>query len=124
MTDGREMCIRPAEIGDVGTILRFITDLAIYEKAEHEVVADEAQLARTLFGSPSHAEALIAEFGDHPVGFALYFFSYSTWQGLPGLYLEDLYVMPEHRKRGAGKALFRTLARIAVGKRGTSPVSR
>ena len=114
MADGSEITIRPATLDDVGTILGFITELAIYEQAEHEVVADEALLSRTLFGEKPHAEALIAEFGAAPVGFALYFFSYSTWQGLPGLYLEDLYVKPDHRKRGAGKALFKTLARIAV----------
>lgn len=106
--------IRPATDDDVGTILGFITDLAIYEKAEHEVVADEKMLARTLFGEHPYAEALIAEHKSEPVGFALYFFSYSTWLGRPGLYLEDLYVMPEHRKNGAGKALFTALARIAV----------
>ena len=106
--------IRPATTDDVGTILGFITDLAIYEKAEHEVVADEELLTRTLFGEQRYAEALIAEYSAMPVGFALYFFSYSTWLGKPGLYLEDLYVMPEHRKRGAGKALFKSLARIAV----------
>lgn len=109
-----EVSIRPAVESDVATILRFVTDLAIYEKAEHEVVADEESLTRTLFGEPRYAEALIAESGLVPLGFALYFFSYSTWLGRPGLYLEDLYVMPAHRKRGAGKALFRSLARIAV----------
>lgn len=106
--------IRPATADDVGTILGFITDLAIYEKAEHEVVADEEMLTRTLFGEQRYAEALIAEYSATPIGFALYFFSYSTWLGKPGLYLEDLYVMPEHRKRGAGKALFQSLARIAL----------
>jgi len=106
--------IRPAAVDDVGTILRFITDLAIYEKAEHEVIADHEMLTRTLFGEQRYSEALIAEYGAEPVGFALYFYSYSTWLGKPGLYLEDLYVMPEHRKRGAGKALFKALARIAV----------
>ena len=114
MNGNQNVAIRPATAEDVGTILRFITDLAIYENAEHEVVADEAQLTRTLFGEPRHAEALIAEFDAEAVGFALYFFSYSTWQGRPGLYLEDLYVMPEHRQRGAGKALFKSLARMAV----------
>jgi GNAT superfamily N-acetyltransferase len=98
----------------VPIILELITDLAKYERAEHEVVADEASLARTLFGETRYAEALIAECGAVPAGFALYFFSYSTWLGKPGLYLEDLYVRPEHRKNGAGRALFRSLARIAV----------
>ncbi len=106
--------IRPATAEDVPTILGFITDLAIYERAEHEVVADETLLIRTLFGDHPYAEALIAEYRSEPIGFALYFFSYSTWLGRPGLYLEDLYVMPKHRKRGAGKALFGSLARIAV----------
>ena len=114
LTNIDTVTIRPAVADDTATILRFITDLAIYEKAEHEVVADEESLTRTLFGEPRYAEALIAEYGSEPVGFALYFFSYSTWLGRPGLYLEDLYVMPEHRKNGAGKALFASLARIAV----------
>jgi len=106
--------IRPATIEDVATILRFVKDLARYEKAEHEVIADEAMLTRTLFNDPSYAEALIAECDAIPVGFAVYFFTYSTWLGQPGLYLEDLYVMPQYRNCGAGKALFKGLARIAV----------
>lgn len=106
--------IRPATTADIGIMLGFITELAIYEKAEHEVIANEELLQRTLFGEHRYAEALIAEYGAEPVGFALYFFSYSTWLAKPGLYLEDLYVSPEHRKRGAGKALFKSLARIAV----------
>lgn len=106
--------IRPATTADIGIMLGFITELAIYEKAEHEIIANEELLQRTLFGEHRYAEALIAEYGAEPVGFALYFFSYSTWLAKPGLYLEDLYVSPEHRKRGAGKALFKSLARIAV----------
>jgi GNAT superfamily N-acetyltransferase len=105
---------RPATPDDIQTILRFVKDLARYEKAEHEVVATEETLARTLFGEPRYAEALIAEYRSEPVGFAVYFYSYSTWLSQPGLYLEDLYVMPQYRSYGAGKALLNTLARIAL----------
>jgi GNAT superfamily N-acetyltransferase len=105
---------RPATLDDIQTILRFVKDLARYEKAEHEVVATEETLARTLFEEPRHAEALIAEYRSEPVGFAVYFYSYSTWLSQPGLYLEDLYVMPRYRSYGAGKALLNSLARIAL----------
>ena len=105
---------RPATLDDIQTILRFVKDLARYEKAEHEVVATEETLARTLFEEPRYAEALIAEYRSEPVGFAVYFHSYSTWLSQPGLYLEDLYVMPRYRSYGAGKALLNTLARIAL----------
>ncbi|MAE64361.1 MAG: GNAT family N-acetyltransferase [Phycisphaeraceae bacterium] len=108
------LLIRPATADDVPLILRFITDLAIYEKAEHEVVATEDDLRRTLFGGDSTAHALIGLDGGIPVGFAVYFFNYSTWLGRNGLFLEDLYVSPEHRGRGAGKTMLRHLARIAV----------
>ena len=105
---------RPATLDDIQTILRFVKDLARYEKAEHEVVATEETLARALFEEPRYAEALIAEYRSEPVGFAVYFHSYSTWLSEPGLYLEDLYVMPRYRSYGAGKALLNTLARIAL----------
>ena len=91
------LLIRPATSDDVPLILRFITDLAIYEKAEHEVVATEDDLRRTLFDGDSTAHALIGLDGAIPVGFAVYFFSYSTWLGRNGLFLEDLYISREHR---------------------------
>ena len=106
--------IRPATIEDTEQILRFIRDLAIYEKAEHEVLTTAQHLERTLFCTQPAVHGLMCMAGDQPLGFAVYFFNYSTWQGQHGLYLEDLYVSPDHRGLGAGKALLRYLARIAV----------
>ena len=106
--------IRDASADDAELILHFIRELAIYEKAEHEVVADANDLRRTLFGPDSTTLAVICLLDGAPVGFAVYFFNYSTWLGRNGLYHEDLYVSPEHRGAGAGKALLRHLARIAV----------
>nr|WP_168736259.1 GNAT family N-acetyltransferase [Burkholderia sp. Tr-862] len=106
--------IRCATVTDVPQILRFITELAIYEKAEHEVVATPASLERSLFGEGLPARALICEVDGEPAGFAVYFFSYSTWLGRQGLYLEDLYVSPRFRGAGAGLRLLKALARIAV----------
>ncbi len=105
--------IRQATIDDVPTILAFIRDLAEYERLAHEVVADEAQLRATLFGDRPAAEVLIAE-DPEPVGFALFFTSYSTFLGKPGLYLEDLFVRPAVRGRGIGLALMAACAQIAV----------
>jgi GNAT superfamily N-acetyltransferase len=105
--------IRPAEERDTALILRFIRELAAYERAEHEVVATEAHIRATLFGE-GPARALVCSVGGVEAGFAVYFFNYSTWQGRKGLYLEDLYVTPAHRQVGAGKALLQHLARIAV----------
>lgn len=95
-------------------ILRFIIELAIYEKAEHEVVATPALLERSLFGDVSPARALICEVDGEPSGFAVYFFSYSTWLGRQGLYREDRYVSPRFRGAGAGLRLLKALARVAV----------
>jgi GNAT superfamily N-acetyltransferase len=106
--------IRPARIGDVALILRFIKELAAYENAEQEVVATEASLRASLFGERRHAHALICCVAGVEAGFAVYFFNYSTWQARHGLYLEDLYVSPAYRKAGAGKAMLQHLARIAV----------
>ncbi|TLX53614.1 GNAT family N-acetyltransferase [Stutzerimonas nosocomialis] len=108
--------IRPAGPDDCGLILELITDLARYEKAEHEVLASADDIHRSLFGDEPAANALICEIDGAAVGFAVYFVSYSTWLGKPGLYLEDLYVKPEHRGSGAGKALLRELAALAVAK--------
>ena len=106
--------IRPAEAGDAASILRFIRELARYEKAEHEVVANEALLRASLLDPAAPARALLCSVDGVQAGFAVYFFNYSTWQGRRGLYLEDLYVAPAHRQLGAGKALLQHLARIAV----------
>lgn len=106
--------IREARIGDAALILRFITELAIYERAADEVVATQAELERTLFGAGATPRAVICEIDGQAAGFAVYFFNYSTWQGRNGLYLEDLYVSPAQRGCGAGKALLKHLARLAV----------
>lgn len=108
--------IENATVEDSALILRFITELARYEKAEHEVVATEATIVSSLFGPSTTTHAVICKIDDQPVGFAVYFFNYSTWLGKNGLYLEDLYVSPEHRGAGAGKALLKHLAKIAISK--------
>lgn len=108
------VAIRAATPADVPTILHFIRSLARYEKLEGEVVADEPALLATLFGPRPAAEVLIAELAGAPVGFALFFISYSTFLARPGLYLEDLFVEPEARGRGAGLALMSALARITL----------
>ena len=105
--------IRSATAVDVPLILAFIRDLATYEKLLHEVVATEDTLRRTLFGDPPAAHVVIAEVDGRPAGFALYFFNYSTFLSKPGLYLEDLFVKPEFRGHGTGKALLLHLAKIA-----------
>jgi GNAT superfamily N-acetyltransferase len=107
------IAIRPAEANDAALILRFITELAVYERAEDQVVATEADIRQSIFEAGA-ARALVCSVGGVPAGFAVYFFNYSTWQGRKGLYLEDLYVTPDYRKAGAGKALLQHLARIAV----------
>lgn len=109
-----EIRIRPAIADDTAVILGFIRGLARYEKLEHEVEATEALLHRHAFGDEPLIHVLIAEHGSSPAGFALYFFNFSTFVGRPGLYLEDLFVEPEHRGRGIGKLLLVELARIAV----------
>lgn len=106
--------IRPATRADAALILRFITELAIYERAEHEVKTDAAGIEASLFAADATARALICERDGVPIGYAVYFFNYSTWLGRNGLYLEDLYVTPDARGTGAGKALLKYLARVAV----------
>lgn len=108
--------IRSANTEDCALILGFITDLAIYEEAEDAVIATESDIRSTLFSEDSTTRALICEIDNQPVGFAVYFFNYSTWLGKHGLYLEDLYVSPEQRGLGAGIALLKHLAKIAVSK--------
>jgi GNAT superfamily N-acetyltransferase len=105
--------IRPARVEDVPIILQLIRDLATYERAPDEVVATEEQLIDVLFDERPGAEVLLAFEGESPVGFALYFYNFSTWLGRPGLYLEDLFVKPEKRGKGYGRALLVELARIA-----------
>lgn len=106
--------LRAAAPADVPTILRFVRELAEYEREPDAVKASEADLRRVLFGERPYAEAIIAEEGATPLGFAIFFHSFSTWEGKPGVYLEDLYVTPEARGKGVGKALLERLAAIAV----------
>ena len=108
------LLIRPAVAADVPLILEFIRRLAEYERLAHEVAATEAGLRQWLFGDRPYAEVVIAEYDRQPVGFALFFHNFSTFLGRPGIYLEDLFVAPEHRGRGVGRALLRHLARLAV----------
>ena len=110
------LVIRDAEAADAALILHFVRELAIYEKAEHEVLATEESIRNTLFTEDSRVNALICEWQGEPIGFAVFFYNYSTWLGKLGLFLEDLYVSPEHRGVGAGKALLRHLAKMAIEK--------
>lgn len=108
------IAIRPATPNDVPTILRFIRELAAYEREPDAVEATEPMLQAALFGAEPAAEALIAEREAESIGFALFFHTFSTWTGRRGLWLEDLYVTPEARGAGAGAALLRQLAAIAI----------
>ncbi|TCS34787.1 GNAT family N-acetyltransferase [Reinekea marinisedimentorum] len=108
------LVIRDAQIKDSSDILRFIKELARYEKAEHEVTATVEMIEDSIFGTASTVKAVICERDGKSVGFAVYFFNYSTWQGKNGLYLEDLFVTEAERGTGAGRLLLRHLARIAV----------
>jgi len=106
--------IRPAVETEIPLILAFIRELAEYERLAHAVTASEADLRHSLFGPERYAHALFACDGDTAVGFAIYFFNYSTFLGRPGLYLEDLFVRPQARGRGVGRTLLVHLARLAV----------
>jgi GNAT superfamily N-acetyltransferase len=106
--------IRFAEKDDAGLILRFINGLAEYEKLSHEVTATEDLLRETLFGPRQVAEVIIGEYRGDAVAFALFFHNYSTFLGRPGIYLEDLFVKPEMRGHGFGKALLAYLAKLAT----------
>jgi GNAT superfamily N-acetyltransferase len=106
--------IREARPEDAGIILGFIRELAIYEKEPDAVVATEQDIVARLFNPETTTRALIGESGGEAVGFAVYFLSFSTWLGRDGLFLEDLYVSPDHRGSGFGKALLKHLAGIAV----------
>lgn len=108
--------IRPATPADVSTILTFIRALAAYEREPGAVIASEDDLLRDGFGDHPYYACLIAEDDGAPAGFAFYFFDYSTWLGRPGLYLKDIFVHPQFRGRGIGKALLQRVAAIAIEK--------
>ena len=111
--ESHKFTIRSAAVADVPVILQLIRDLAAYERAPNEVTATEEQLADVLFGKKTAAEVLLAFEDETPVGFAVFFHNFSTWLGRPGLYLEDLFVKPEMRGKGYGRALLVDLAKIA-----------
>lgn len=106
--------IRPATAADTAIIARLIRDLADYERLSHAVVLDEGRLREHLFGQRPFAEVLLAEEAGQVVGFALFFHTYSTFGAKPSLYLEDLFVRPEHRGKGHGKQLLAALAKLAL----------
>jgi len=106
--------IKFAKVEDIPIILSFIKKLADYEKLSHEVVAKEESLRKSLFSSNSNAEVILGFFEDKPVAFALFFHNYSTFLAKKGLYLEDLFVLPEYRRNGFGKQMLKYLANIAL----------
>jgi len=108
-----ELEIRTATIDDVPLVLNFIKALAEYEKLSHEVAASEELLKETLFGKQKVAEVILGYYEGTPVGFAIFFHNFSTFVGKPGIYLEDLFVKPEYRGKGFGKALLKHVAKIA-----------
>ena len=110
---GNRLSIVPATRNDLSLILALIKELAEYEQLAHEVVATEEVLSETLFGERPYAEVVLAYYDGEPVGYALYFHSYSTFLGRPGLYLEDLFVRPAVRGKGIGKALLAFVAHVA-----------
>lgn len=108
--------IRQAELTDAPLILEFVVELAKFVNAESEVSATVADIEATVFNDEYNTNAIICELDGKPIGFAVYFFNYSTWQGKHGLYLEDLYISPEHRGIGAGIGMLKHLANIALSK--------
>lgn len=109
-----ELVIRAAQSSDAQCILDFITELAVYERAEHEVEATLDDIRARLFDAHATVHALIAEEAGEPVGYAVYFLSFSTWLGRHGIFLEDLYITPAARGCGHGRAMLRHLARHAA----------
>jgi GNAT superfamily N-acetyltransferase len=106
--------IRPAHAGEAGLVLGFVRELAQYERLEHTVDATEEMIGAALFGDHPRAFCDIAEWDGAPAGFALWFLNYSSFRGRHGIYLEDLFVRPSHRRKGIGRALFTQLARRCV----------
>jgi GNAT superfamily N-acetyltransferase len=109
-----DLIFRFAEEKDIPLLLSLIKELAIYEKMLDQVSATEESLKKSLLGERKHAEAIIPEYEGNPVGYAIFFHNFSTFEGKPGLYLEDIYVKPEYRGKGIGKALLSYLAKIAL----------
>ena len=109
-----ELILRPAVPADVPTLFRLILALAEYEKLSHAVTGSADTLKEHLFGSRPYAEAIVAEYAGQAVGFALFLYNYSTFLTQPGIYLEDLFVLPEYRRQGIGRAIFSYLAQLAV----------
>jgi GNAT superfamily N-acetyltransferase len=105
--------IRPATENDVSTIYSLIKELAEYERLAHEVVATEDDIRRSIFGGHPFAEVLIGEYEDIPISYALFFYNFSTFNGKPGIYLEDLYVKPQYRSNGFGHRMLAHIARLA-----------
>ncbi len=105
--------IRPATEEDVPLLLGLIKELAEYERLSHQVEADEKTLAESLFGRRPSVEALVLHWQGEPAGYCFFFHNFSTFAGRPGLYVEDIYVRPEFRRRGLGRAVFGYLARLA-----------
>jgi len=106
--------VRPARAADIPRLWQLVVDLATYERAADQVRATPEQLQQALFGPAPAVHALVAEVSGEVVGFALWFLNFSTWEGVHGIYLEDLFVEPRHRGSGLGKALLQALAEIAV----------
>ena len=109
-----EFIIRKADVKDTALVMDFIKQLAVYEKMLNDVVADEQTLAESLFGKTPFAHVVIGEFHGEPVGFALFFTNFSTFLGRPGIYLEDLFVLPEYRGKGFGRTLLAFLSKLAI----------
>jgi GNAT superfamily N-acetyltransferase len=116
MKTNNELTIRNAEKSDAPLILSFIKEIANYEKLSHEVTATEKDIQENLFGDTKYAEVLIAESENEPVGYALFFYNFSTFTGRPGIYLEDLFIRPKYRGKGIGKTLLLKLIKIAKNK--------
>jgi GNAT superfamily N-acetyltransferase len=108
------LTLRFATVEDIPVILEFIKELADYEKLTHEVVATEEKLKESLFGERPIAEVIIADYLSNPVGFTLFFHNFSTFLGRPGIYIEDIFIRPEHRGIGIGRTILVYLAKLAL----------
>jgi GNAT superfamily N-acetyltransferase len=108
--------IRSADVNDVDTIFSLIKELADYEHLSDEVTATEDDIRKSLFGERPLAEALIGEYEEIPISYALFFYNYSTFIGKPGIYLEDLYVRPAYRRQGFGRKMLKHIARLALNR--------